>query len=237
MSIRVTIWNEFIHEKESESVKLVYPNGIHNEIASSLTCSDFTIKTATLDQPEHGLTNEVLNETDVLIWWGHAGHDLVDDVVVERVKDHVLRGMGLIVLHSAHFSKIFRSLMGTSCTLNWRDNDRERVFCCNPGHPIAEGLPAYFELEHEEMYGEFFDIPQPDELIFIGWFKGGEVFRSGCTFTRGLGKIFYFQPGHEEYPTYKNENIIKVISNAIKWAKPRNRISEINGPNTKPLEI
>jgi len=235
--IQVTVWNEFRKEKSDEEVKAVYPDGIHMAIAGFLEKDkEFFIRTATLDDPEHGLTNEVLDNTDVLIWWAHIAHHLVDDKIAERVKERVLRGMGLIVLHSGHICKPFTKLLGTSCTLKWRDDDRERVWCCNPGHPIAQGVPEYFDLEDEEMYGEFFDIPEPDELIFLGWFKGGEVFRSGCTFHRGYGKIFYFQPGHESFPIYKNLNIQKVISNAVHWAKPGNRREKLESPNPPPLE-
>ena len=237
MSIKVTVWNEFKHERESESVAKVYPNGIHNAIADFLkTEDDIEVRTATLDMPEHGLTDDVLDNTDVLIWWGHMAHHEVRDDIVEKVKDHVLRGMGLVVLHSGHLSKPFVSLMGTSCTLHWRDNDRERVWCVNPAHPIAQGVPMSFEIEHEEMYGEFFDIPQPDELVFTGWFKGGENFRSGCCFSRGYGRIFYFQPGHEEYPTYYNENVQKVIKNAVRWANSENKIDAIECPCTPSPE-
>ena len=144
--------------------------------------------------------------------------------------------MGLIVLHSGHFSKIFRRLMGTSCSLKWRDGARERLWCANPGHPIAQGLPEHFELDVEEMYGEFFDIPEPLETVFIGWFNGGEVFRSGVTFRRGLGNVFYFQPGHEANPTFHNENIQKVITNAVRWAAPATKKPEIICPCVEPLE-
>ena len=82
------------------------------------------------------------------------------------------------------------------------------------------GLGDHIVLEHEETYGEHFEIPQPDELIFISWFEGGEVFRSGCTFTRGKGHIFYFQPGHETFPIYHQPDIQKVITNAVRWAAP-----------------
>lgn len=226
--INVTVWNEFRHEIEHENIKKIYPDGIHAVIADFLGKDGiFEIKTATLDQPEHGLTEEVLNNTDVLIWWGHCAHGEVADEVAQRVQNQVLKGMGLIVLHSGHHSKPFKLLMGTSCNLLWRDDNRERVWCCNPGHPIAQGVPIQFELEEEEMYGECFDIPQPDELIYIGWFNGGEVFRSGCTFTRGYGKVFYFQPGHEAYPIYYNENIQKIITNAAKWAAPGTKINEL----------
>lgn len=235
--MKVTVWNEYRHEKSEEKIKAVYPNGIHGQIASFLGAeADIEVQTATLDEPQHGLTGEVLNSTDVLVWWGHMAHEEVSDEIVEKVRDRVLRGMGLIVLHSGHHSKIFRALMGTSCNIRWREGDRERLWCIAPNHPIAKGLPEHFELENEEMYGERFDIPQPDEVVFISWFKGGEVLRSGCTFNRGLGKIFYFRPGHEEYPTYYNENIIKVITNAVRWACPNQIIGLLEGPQVEALE-
>ncbi|MGW7924825.1 ThuA domain-containing protein [Staphylococcus xylosus] len=233
--MNITIWNEFRHEQENEDVQAVYPNGIHHVIASFLT-DDHTVTTATLDEPQHGLTDDVIARTDVLIWWGHKVHEEVDEEVVEKVKQKVLEGMGLIVLHSGHFSKIFKSLMGTSCDLKWREADeKERLWVVDPTHPIAEGIDSYFELEKEEMYGEHFDIPSPDETVFISWFEGGEVFRSGATFKRGNGKIFYFRPGHESYPTYYNANVQKVIKNAVKWAFNNNAPRHQYG-NVQPLE-
>lgn len=223
--VKVTVWNEGIHEKTSSEVAAIYPDGIHGCIKTFLESQDdFRVKTATLKQRQCGLTEEVLNNTDVLIWWGHMAHGMVSDKVVERVYQRVLGGMGLVVLHSGHHSKIFKKLMGTTCNLLWRDGDRERVWTVNPSHPIAKGIPPYFNLAVEEMYGERFDIPEPDELIFMGWFSGGEVFRSGCTWQRGLGKIFYFQPGHESNPTFRNEYVQRIIINAVRWAKPRNEI-------------
>ena len=216
--IRITIFNEFLHEKQDGEARRMYPEGIHNTIASFLrTEEDFTVRTVTLDDFECGLSEEVLEETDVLLWWGHMGHHLVPDHVVERVWRRVLDGMGLLPLHSGHHSKIFRKLMGTTCNLHWREGDRERVFTVAPGHPIAAGIPEYFELENEEMYGEPFAIPEPDEVIFLGWFAGGEVFRSGVTFRRENGRIFYFQPGHEDYPSFHNEYVQRIIKNGIRW--------------------
>ncbi|GGI01638.1 MULTISPECIES: ThuA domain-containing protein [Mammaliicoccus] len=233
--MNITVWNEFRHEVESEAIKAVYPDGIHNVIAGFLS-KDYKVKTATLDEAEHGLTDEVLAHTDVLIWWGHKAHDEVKDEIVAKVKQRVLDGMGLIVLHSGHFSKIFKSLMGTTCDLKWREaDDRERLWVVDPTHPITEGLDSYIELEKEEMYGEHFDIPAPDETVFISWFEGGEIFRSGATFKRGNGKIFYFRPGHESYPTYYNEQIQQVIKNAVEWARNRNTPKHQYG-NAQPLE-
>lgn len=234
--MRVTVWNEYRHELKDQEVREVYPNGIHDTVAGFLKEAGFDTQTATLDEPEHGLTEEVLAETDVLLWWGHIAHDEVSEEVVDRVQQRVLDGMGLIVLHSGHFSKIFKRLMGTSCDLKWREaGEKERLWVVNPSHPIAEGLGEYIELEHEEMYGEHFDIPAPDELVFTSWFEGGEVFRSGCTFRRGLGKIFYFRPGHETHPTYHQPEIQQVIMNAVRWAKPTTQPKPVYG-NRKPLE-
>lgn len=219
--IRVTIWNEFSHELRKEKVARIYPKGIHGAIADGLAADGYSLRTATLKEPEHGLTDEVLRDTDVLIWWGHTSHEEVDDAIVQKVCDRVLAGMGFIALHSSHYSKVFRKLMGTSCTLSWRVADeKERLWVVNPAHPIARGVDRFFELEQEEMYGEFFDIPDPEELIFVSWFQGGEVFRSGCTFRRGSGKIFYFRPGHETYPTFHHPTVLRIISNGVRWAAP-----------------
>jgi trehalose utilization protein len=218
--LRITIWNENIHEKDTV-VNEVYPLGIHGTIAAYLKENkEFDIKIATLDQPECGLTDEVLNSTDVLFWWGHAAHEMVPDDIARKVVNRVLLGMGLIVLHSAHYSKPFKLLMGTSCSLRWRDSSRERLWCLNPGHPITAGVPACFDLECEEMYGEFFDIPKPDELVYGGWFDSGEIFRSGCGWYRGAGKVFYFQPGHETNTAYHNPYVLKILENAALWAAP-----------------
>ncbi|MDD1513643.1 ThuA domain-containing protein [Priestia megaterium] len=234
--INVTVWNENRHEQKNPVVREIYPEGIHGAIASFLEEGGFRTHTATLDEVEHGLTEEVLNQTDVLVWWGHLAHDEVKDDIVEKVKQRVLDGMGLIVLHSGHFSKIFKTLMGTSCDLKWREADeKERLWVVEPSHPIVEGIGEFIELEREEMYGEHFDIPAPDELIFTSWFEGGEIFRSGCTYKRGNGKVFYFRPGHETYPTYHNKDIQRVIMNAIKWAKQAERKRPVYG-NAQPLE-
>ena len=230
---RVVVWNEFVHEHEAgHPAGKIYPTGIHGAIAEGLKAYDgsMTVKTATLQEPEHGLSEAVLAETDVLVWWGHAAHEKVDDAVVARVKKHVVeRGMGLVVLHSGHFSKIFKSLMGTTCDLKWRESDDiERVWVIEPSHPIAANVPQHFELP-EEMYGERFDIPAPDNLVMVSWFTGGEVFRSGCCYHRGNGKVFYFRPGHESYPTYFDKNVRLVIGNGVKWAAPQGLVRPTYG--------
>jgi trehalose utilization protein len=236
--LRVTVWGENIHEHQSEIVGSIYPDGMHTTIAEAMAKDpSITTRTATLQEPEHGLTKEVLAETDVLTWWGHCAQGQVDDEIVERVQYRVLEGMGLIVLHSGHFAKIFKRLLGTSCALTWREaGERERLWVCNPGHPIVAGLDQpYIELERTEMYGEPFDIPTPDEQIFISWFQGGEVFRSGCTWKRGNGKIFYFRPGHETYPIYHNEQVRLVLRNAVHWARPQGHWRDPwDAPNVPP---
>jgi trehalose utilization protein len=236
-TIHVTVWGEYRHEKKNPAVAQVYPDGMHNAIASALRKeSGFNVRTATLDEPEHGLTDDVLQNTDVLTWWGHIAHGEVQDEIVKKVQERVLEGMGLIVLHSGHFSKIFKTLMGTSCDLKWREADEnERIWVVEPGHPIAEGLGETIELEREEMYGERFDIPQPDTLVFVSWFAGGEVFRSGCCYHRGKGRIFYFRPGHETYPTYHHPDVQKVIANAVRWAAQPPSPKVVYG-NAKPRE-
>ena len=236
-TVRVTVWNEFRHEKTHEAVAKVYPDGMHQVIAGFLREAGFEVRTATLDEPEHGLTEEVLASTDVLIWWGHMAHAEVRDEIVDRVQQRVLEGMGLIVLHSAHFSKIFKRLMGTTCNLKWREiGEKERIYVVEPGHPIAQGLGEYFEVPHAEMYGERFDIPAPDTLVFVSWFQGGEVFRSGCCYHRGAGKIFYFRPGHETYPIYYQPEIQRVLINAVRWAAPAGGPTVTFGHRPEPFE-
>lgn len=236
MTTRVTVWNEFRQERSDAPVREVYPDGIHGAIADGLRAAGFDVRTATLDEPEHGLTDAVLAETDVLTWWGHVAHDEVDDAVVERVHRRVLDGMGLIVLHSGHFSRIFKRLMGTTCDLKWREaGEHERVWLVDPSHPIAEGLGESFLIEQEEMYGEHFDIPAPDRLVLVSWFQGGEVFRSGCCYQRGRGRIFYFRPGHETYPTYFHPDVRRVIANAAAWAAQPAGVRPTFG-NRPPLE-
>ena len=240
--IRVLVWNEYKHEQTKEKVAAIYPNGMHSAIKDFLDKDgEFEVKTATLFNNNKevdescGLTDELLAETDVLLWWGHTAHDLVPDEVAEKVQKAVLSGMGFIALHSAHHSKPFKRLMGTTCNLSWReDGDTERVWVVKPSHPIAQGIDRYFELNGVETYAEPFDIPEPDELVFGGWYSGGEIFRSGCTFKRGNGKIFYFQPGHETFPIFYDNNVQTVIKNAIRWAKPVIR-QEIDCPHIKKI--
>jgi trehalose utilization protein len=237
--LRVIIWNEYRHEQMPDKLPAqIYPNGMHAPIAEHLRGQGMTVGIATLDEPEHGLPDEVLAQTDVLVWWGHMAHEEVSDVLVDKVQERVvLGGMGLVVLHSGHFSKIFKRLMGTTCNLKWRSvGERERVWVLEPGHPVAAGLPQYFEIPNSEMYGERFDIPQPDALVFVSWFQGGEVFRSGCCYQRGRGKVFYFSPGHETHPIYYQPEVLRVISNGVRWAALDEQSPAPYYGNHKPLE-
>lgn len=241
MAINVTIWNENYHERVEPIVKNVHPDGLHGTLKNLLQSDDFNITTATLDMPEQGLPDDVLNNTDVLMWWGHAQHGAVSDELVEKIYNRVNAGMGLIVLHSGHHSKVFRRMMGTSGNLKWREASEScRIWTVTPNHPIARGVPENFKLDHEEMYGEPFVIPNPDEVVFISWFQGGNVFRSGVTYHRGNGRIFYFQPGHETYRSYYDENVGKVLKNAIRWAynpDPFDTPCVHEAVSTEPFEV
>ena len=236
--IRVTVWHECRHEKSHAEVKKVYPDGMHTVMAAAIKehlGDNVVIKTALLDDPNHGITDELLANTDVMTWWGHMAHDEVDDAIAEKVCKRVREGMGIVFLHSAHYSKPFTKLMGTGCGLKWREAaELERIWIVNPAHEIADGLGEYFEVPHEEMYGELFDIPTPDELVMISWFEGGEVFRSCCTWTRGKGKVVYFRPGHETFPAYYQAEVRRVMANAVKWAAPRSSSPySLAAPNIK----
>jgi trehalose utilization protein len=235
--IHVMIYNEFMHEREDEAVRRVYPEGIHMALKEALEGPDISVRTTTLDDVADVLTLEELRRTDVLLWWGHMCHDKVPDEVAERVRSEVMNGMGAVFLHSAHFSKPFRLLMGTNCSLSWRENgDWENIWVCDPSHPISAGVNRYIALEHEEVYTEPFLIPEPDKLVFVGSYRGGEAFRSGCCYQRGYGRVFYFQPGHESYPTYRNPDVIHVIQNAVRWAKPEYRVSKIPCPQVEQIK-
>jgi trehalose utilization protein len=226
--MRVTVWNENIHEQTEPEVARLYPDGIHGAVASAVRGVAAEVRTATLDEPEHGLTDETLANTDVLVWWGHIAHDRVDDNVAGRVKRHVLAGMGLVVLHSGHFSKIFKLLMGTTCALTWRDSGaRELLWTVKPSHPVARGIPNPVVIPAQEAYCEPFDIPEPEELVFISSFGEGQVLRSGCAYHRGHGRVFYFGPGDQKYPVYHQPEIRQVIANAARWAAGERRPREL----------
>ena len=242
--LRVTVWNEGVHEKINPSVQKMYPKGMGRQIAQYLKNKPGidSVRVCELDDPDQGLSKKILDTTDVMTWWGHVAHDKVTEENAERVQQRVLDGMGLLVLHSGHLSKPFRRLMGTGCMLKWREwkgvGERERLWVVDPAHPIVDGLPEYIEVQNAEMYGEHFDIPQPDQLVFISWFQGGDVFRSGCCWHRGLGKVFYFRPGHETFPVYYDKLILKVIYNAVCWAAPtRLKGGVMRGNVDPPIEV
>ena len=221
--IRVTIWNEFRHEKTNETAKALYPNGLHATIGEYLKANDeeLEITLAALDDPDQGLPDEVLNNTDVLIWWGHMAHGEVNDALVTKIQRRVYMGkMGFIALHSAHHSKPFRAIIGTMGNLTWGRNQREIMWNMLPTHPIAAGIPDKFFIESEELYAEPFFVPQPTELIFGGWYEDGYIFRSGMTYLRDAGRIFYFQPGHETCPSFHNPYVLRIIKNAVHWVAP-----------------
>jgi trehalose utilization protein len=239
--LRVTVWNEFHHEQVNPEVGKLYPHGLHGAIKDAIEQhfgASAVVRVATLDEPEHGLTEAVLEQTDVLTWWGHARHEDVDDHVVDRVQQRVLEGMGLVVLHSGHASKPFRRLMGTSCMLWWREaGEVERLWCVRPGHPITDGLEGeYLELPQTEMYGEFFDVPPPEELLFISWFEGGEVFRSGAVWHRGKGKVFYWRPGHETFPIYYHPGVQRVLANGVRYVAPDSSAPVRLGGRNRPAD-
>ena len=239
MPVRTVVWGENIHEQTNEDVRALYPEGMHGAIAAALAQDgNIQVSVATLQEAEHGLSEERLAATDVLTWWGHRAHGEVSDEIVARVQRRVWEGMGLIVLHSGHYSKIFRLLMGTPCSLKWREaGERERLWVVNRGHPIARGLGDYVELPNTEMYGEPFAVPEPMETVFISWYEGGEVFRSGMTFQRGAGRIFYLSPGHETYPIYHNRDMQQILRNAVNWAcNPMPGWSSITQAPNVPIE-
>ena len=245
-SIRALVWNEHRHERESEAVRAIYPEGLHAAVAAALRehardeaggDASIEVETATLDEPGHGLGQERLSRTDVLVWWGHKAHGEVEDAAVERVCERVWQGMGLVALHSAHFSKPFRRLMGTPCALSWREaGERERLWVVNPAHPIARGVGPYLEIEHAEMYGEPFSVPEAEETVFVSWFQGGEAFRSGLCWRRGAGRVFYFRPGHETYPIYHQDGVRRVLRNAVRRAASPDSWTDVGHAPNVPVE-
>lgn len=240
--IRVTVWNEGLHEKELPQCREIYPDGMGRVIGAYLEKQPgiASVHCSELSDPDQGLSDDILEHTDVMTWWGHKAHDQVTDENARRVQKRVQQGMGLIAMHSGHMSKPFMLLMGTACNLKWREygehGEKERLWVVDPAHPIADGLPEYIELPNTEMYGEPFGIPRPDQLVFISWFQGGEVFRSGCCWHREAGKVFYFRPGHETFPIYHDELVLKVIYNAVKWAAPTRLAGGYTQGNVEPLE-
>ena len=100
----------------------------------------------------------------------------------------------------------------------WRaDGLPSHVTTLLPRHPIAAGLPVQWDIPQTEMYGEPFHVPAPDEVIFEEKWDKGEFFRSGCVWQVGKGRVFYFRPGHETYPVFKQAEPLRVVENAVRW--------------------
>jgi len=232
--INVVIWNEFRHEKTKEKARALYPNGLHATIKGYLDKNeDMEITLAALDDPDQGLSDERLQNTDVLVWWGHMAHDEVDSVLVKKIRDRVWEGkMGFIALHSAHMARPFCAIVGTEGVLSCGRNQKEIMWTLMPSHEISAGIPDHFLIEEEELYAEPFHIPEPDELVFGAWFEDGHILRAGAGFRRGAGKIFYFQPGHETCPSFHNPYVLRVIENAIRWVRPCEQVSPVKNACT-----
>ena len=183
--MNVLIWAEDKPLPEHrEKFRELYKNGIEGQLAAFLSENpDMEIRTATMQDAEQGLSEAALDWADVLVYWSHKHWREVEDCHVDYMHKRVLEGMGLVVLHSAHASKIFSRLMGTRTqSLRWRENDeRQRYWIVNPAHPVAEGLDGeYFDIPMDETYGEYFEIPQPDEQVFShldGAHAGYSIFR------------------------------------------------------------
>ena len=236
--MKVTVWGEKFLDVEAlpkqdrpvnyadyvDEARRIYPDDLHAALAAGLVDElgpEAKVRIATLDDEDQGLSDAVLADTDVLVWWSHVKHHMIGEATVERLWRRIVHdGMGLVMLHAGTGSKIFKRLMGTSCGLGYlrQSDDWEAVWTISPNHPIVQGIPQVFVIPTEEVYCEYFDIPVPDEVVLVSTFRGGEVFRSGCCFRRGNGRIFYFRPGHESHPTYHHPQVKRVLANAVTWA-------------------
>lgn len=218
----VVVWSE------GTAPKNVYPRDINTAIAEGLqTLAGWEVVTAGLGEPDQGLTEERLNQTDVLIWWGHQKHGEVSDSLVDRIERRVKeQGMGFISLHSSHFAKPYKRLMGTRCS--WRDYKADgtsaRITVKLPDHPIARGVRD-FDLPKIEFYGEPFAVPTPEAVPLDGVYTRPngttEPCRMGLCWTVGKGRVFYFVPGHETYDDFFRPEVRQIIRNAVEWAAPR----------------
>ncbi len=245
-TLRVMVWDE----NPPHADKQLYPHGIRTVVAEGLARlggDQLEVHTAHLDEPEQGCSYERLRQTDVLVWWGHARHGEVSDETVERIRQRVHhKGMGLVVLHSGHYSRPFQRVLNCTGHLKggWRElpgGEAEHVRVCAPWHPIAQGIDD-FVIEQEEMYGAPFDVPPPLVVVFQSYFPyGGETFPSGLCWTvgdgidpnftsgpgggknqgYGVGRVFYFRPGHETMPTYHLPIVQQIIYNGVLWCAKR----------------
>ena len=223
---RVVVWSEGTANVDPGSKK-VYPNDINAAIAEGLKpleARGWEIVTASLKDPEQGITDELLKGTDVLIWWGHKKHGDVKDELVARIVQRVKEeGMGFISTHSSHFAKPYKKIMGSPCT--WReykaDGTSVKVIVKEPNHPITKGVKD-FSLPKIERYSEPFGVPEPESVPLDGLYTKPdgktEPGRMGLCWTIGKGKVFYFTPGHETYDDYFRPEVRQIFCNAVEWA-------------------
>jgi trehalose utilization protein len=244
--VRVLVWDE----NPPHADKKLYPEGIRGAVADALNASgngQIQAITAHLDEDEQGITASKLADADVLIWWGHARHAEVSDETAALVKTAVHEnGLGFLPLHSAHYSKTFKGVLGCTGHLKggWREIagfEPEEITVCAPRHPIAQGIED-FVIEAEEMYGAPLGAPPFETLVFQSYFPhGGEYFPCGFTLTvgegidaqftsgpgggkgqgEGAGRVFYFRPGHETVPTYHLPVVQQIIRNGVLWCARR----------------
>lgn len=218
LDTNVLVWSEeTVHDD-------VYPNDINSAVAEHLNeHPEFVAQAVHIDEPDQGVSEDRLEWADALVWWGHARHDDVREETVDRVEEYVTEeGVGFLALHSAHYALTFKRLVGASGDLGevrWEDippGETEELEVVDPDHPIAAGVED-FTLPEVEMFGEPFDVPEPDDVVLHSTFPEGGEFRSLCTFTFGAARGAYFRPGHEEFRIYHDENVRRVVANAVRW--------------------
>jgi trehalose utilization protein len=215
----VVVWSE------GTAPKSVYPNDINGAVAEGLKdLSGWEVVKAGLSDPDQGLPDKLLQRADVLIWWGHQKHGDVKDELVDKIVKRVKEdGMGFIALHSSHFAKPNKKLMGTACS--WKayvlDSTTLKITVKSPDHPIAKGIKD-FTIDHSERYSDPYAVPTPKAVVFEGTAslkKGGtDTSQIGLTWEIGKGKVFYFQAGHETNPVFMDPNVRQIMSNAVQWA-------------------
>ena len=219
---RVVVWSE------GTAPKNVYPQDINAAIAEGLKpLKGWDIVTASINDPDQGLPEDMLNSASVLIWWGHQKHGAVSDALVDRIVKRVRDGgMGFIATHSAHYSKPLKAILGTPCGWKYYIDDGARVDLVvkAPSHPIALGVKN-FTLPHTERYGDPFEVPTPETVVFDGIYTlpngAAENAQQGMVWTVGKGRVFYFQPGHESYPIYFQDEIRHIFRNGVQWCASR----------------
>jgi trehalose utilization protein len=276
--IRVVIWDE-----RQPAQKSVYPNFLGNHLAEYLRNSErgrgarLQVRSVGIDDPEQGLSSDVLDNCDVLVWWGHQRHGEISADTAKGIVRRITSGqLSLIALHSAHWSRPFIEAMNERSTrdalksLTRRERKNVQISYIPPdmrlmrkdekltpwwtktagangttqlqiklpscvfpavradakpshvrilakNHPIARGVPETFDISQTEMYDEPFHVPTPDAVIFEERWDAGERFRGGCLWNLGAGKVFYFRPGHETYPVFKEAAPLRLVENAVRW--------------------